>query len=96
MSTENEDGVVELLVPQGTRFAAGDLVIGLGGVMLDPVRAMLSLSDRRQRDVESSHLTMVVGETCEFGEWRVFLREIKDERGQDVARIDVAQAGATR
>jgi hypothetical protein len=96
MSTENEDGVIELFVPQGTRFNAGDLVIGLGGVMLDPLRAILSLSDRRQRDVESSYLTMAVGETCEFGDWLVSLREIKDERGQDVARIDVAAAGGTR
>jgi hypothetical protein len=93
MSTEDEGGVVELLVPQGTRFSAGDLVIGLGGVMLDPVRAMLSLSDRRQ-DVESTHLTIEVGETSRFGEWQVSLREIKDERGLDVARIDVSPVGA--
>ena len=96
MSTDSEDGVIELFVPQGTRFNAGDLVIGLGGVLLDPLRAILSLSDRRQRDVESSYLTMAVGETVEFGDWRVSLREIKDERGQDVARIDVAAAGGTR
>lgn len=96
MSTEDEDGVVRLFIPQGTRFNAGDLVIGLGGVMLDPVRAILSLSDRRQRDVQSSYLTMVVGESCDFGDWRVSLAEIKDESGQDVARIDVAPAGANR
>ncbi|NEA31517.1 hypothetical protein [Streptomyces sp. SID13031] len=95
MSTESGNGVVEVLVPQGTRFTAGDLVIGLGGVMLDPLRAMLSVSDRRD-DVEASYLTITVGETSEFGEWRISLREIQDERGLDVARIDVAPVGATR
>jgi hypothetical protein len=96
MSTDDEHGVISLFVPQGTRFAAGDLVIGLGGVLVDPARAILSLSDRRQRDVESSYLTMAVGETCQFGDWEVSLSEIKEERGQDVARIDVAPVGAAR
>ena len=69
--------MIEVLVPQGTRANAGDLVIGFGGVLLDPLRATLSLSDRDGVDEEGTYVTLAIDEHSEFGGWRVSLREIK-------------------
>jgi hypothetical protein len=81
--------MTEVSVPQGTRTNEGDLIIGLGGVLLDPLRAMLSLSDRSRRDEEASHLTLAVGDEAQYGAWSLALLEIRPERGVDVARIAV-------
>lgn len=94
MSTDREEVMAELSVPQGTRTNEGDLVVGLGGVLVDPDRAMLSLSDRSRRDELASHLTLAVGEEIRYGAWRVALREIRTERGLDVAKLAVAQEQA--
>jgi hypothetical protein len=94
MSTDREETMTEISVPQGTRTNEGDLVIGLGGVLLDPPRAMLSLSDRSRRDEEATHLTLAVGADAEYGGWRLSLLEIRSERGLDVARIAVESGRA--
>ncbi|WP_405055926.1 hypothetical protein OG474_24655 [Kribbella sp. NBC_01505] len=89
----SDDTVTEVTVPQGTRATLGDLLIGLGGVLVDPDRAMLSLRDRRTGE-ESSDLTVEVGTSARYGEWQLALLEIKPEFGLDVARIAVT-TGAT-
>lgn len=85
--------MTEISVPQGTRTNDGDLVIGLGGVLLDPLRAMVSVSDR-SRDEESSQLTLAVGDETQYGAWTLELLDIHTERGHDIARIAVRTAEA--
>ncbi|MEI8412572.1 MULTISPECIES: hypothetical protein [unclassified Kribbella] len=89
MSADREGTVTEVRVPQGTRTNEGDLVIGLGGVLLDPLRAMLSVSDRSRRDQLSSDVTLAVGEETQYGAWTLELLDIQPAYGVDVARIAV-------
>lgn len=92
MSADREGTVTEVRVPQGTRTNEGDLVIGLGGVLLDPLRAMLSVSDRSRRDQLSSDVTLAVGEETQYGAWTLELLDIQPAYGVDVARIAVRTA----
>jgi hypothetical protein len=92
MSADREGTVTEVRVPQGTRNNEGDLVIGLGGVLLDPLRAMLSLSDSSRRDQLSSDITLAVGEETQYGAWTLELLDIQPAYGVDVARIAVRTA----
>ena len=92
MSADREGTVTEVRVPQGTRTNEGDLVIGLGGVLLDPLRAMLSVSDRSRRDQVSSDVTLAVGDETQYGAWTLELLDIQPAYGVDVARIAVRTA----
>ncbi|TCO33627.1 hypothetical protein EV652_103629 [Kribbella steppae] len=92
MSADREGTVTEVRVPQGTRTNEGDLVIGLGGVLLDPLRAMLSVSDRSRRDQLSSDVTLAVGDETQYGAWTLELLDIQPAYGVDVARIAVRTA----
>jgi hypothetical protein len=92
MSADHEGTVTEVRVPQGTRTNEGDLVIGLGGVLLDPLRAMLSVSDRSRRDQLSSDVTLAVGDETQYGAWTLELLDIQPAYGVDVARIAVRTA----
>lgn len=92
MSADGEGTVTEVRVPQGTRTNEGDLVIGLGGVLLDPLRAMLSVSDRSRRDQLSSDVTLAVGDETQYGAWTLELLDIQPAYGVDEARIAVRTA----
>jgi hypothetical protein len=92
MSADREGTATEVRVPQGTRNNEGDLVIGLGGVLLDPLRAMLSVSDSSRRDQLSSDITLAVGEKTQYGAWTLELLDIQPAYGVDVARIAVRTA----
>jgi hypothetical protein len=96
MSAEPKKVGIELSIPQGTRDYAGDLIIGVGGLANNPPGAVLSIDDPRQRDRESNLVNMQVGESVEYDEWRVTLREIYRERGHGFARIAVELVGGDR
>jgi hypothetical protein len=96
MSADRDDPEIEISVSQGARAYAGDLIVGFGGVTLDPLGAILLLSDSRRRGEEGTYATLAIGENSEYGDWRVSLREIKVESGLDVARISVAAIGQSR
>jgi hypothetical protein len=89
MSAEGERADLELSIPQGTRDYAGDLVIGVGGLVNDPPGAMLSISDPRQRDRESTQVNLGVGESVRYDEWQVTLVEIFRDRGHGFAKLTV-------
>ena len=94
MSADQDDAVTELSIPQGTRNYAGDLIIGVGGLLSDPPGAMLSVSDTRQPDQESSQLTVEVGGVARYGEWQLSLLETFKKRGHGFARIAVTRSKA--
>lgn len=70
----------------GTRRNVGSLLVGLGGVLLDPPRVMLSV--RVPGTTESEQCTLAVGETSSFAGHVLRLIEITAHGETDVAVLE--------